>query len=40
MQSLASYFAGAHMLQVPDEGIGATLNIDYPNHHYAPYFIF
>jgi hypothetical protein len=40
MQSLASYFAGAHMQQVPDEGIGATLNTDYPNHHYAPYFIF
>jgi hypothetical protein len=40
MQALASYFAGAHMQQVPDEGIGATLNTDYPNHHYAPYFIF
>jgi len=40
MQALASYFAGAHMQHVPDEGIGATLNTDYPNHHYAPYFIF
>ncbi len=40
MQALASYFAGAHMQQVTDEGIGATLNTDYPNHHYAPYFIF
>jgi hypothetical protein len=40
MQELASYFAGALMQQVPDEGIGATLNTDYPNHHYAPYFIF
>jgi hypothetical protein len=40
MQELASYFAGAHMQQVLDEGIGATLNTDYPNHHYAPYFIF
>ncbi len=40
LEALASYFAGAHMQQVPDEGIGATLNTDYPNHHYAPYFIF
>ena len=40
MQELASYFAGAHMQNVPDEGIGTSLNTDYPNHHYAPYFIF
>jgi len=40
MQELASYFAGAHMQQAPEAGIGASLNADYPNHHYAPYFIF
>jgi hypothetical protein len=40
MQELASYFAGAHMQQTPDEGIGVQLNAAYPNHHYAPYFIF
>jgi hypothetical protein len=40
MQELASYFAGAHMQHVPEAGIGASLNADYPNHHYAPYFIF
>jgi hypothetical protein len=40
MQELASYFAGAHMQHAPEAGIGASLNADYPNHHYAPYFIF
>jgi hypothetical protein len=40
MQELANYFAGAHMQHAPEAGIGATLNADYPNHHYAPYFIF
>jgi hypothetical protein len=40
MQELANYFAGAHMQHAPDAGIGASLNADYPNHHYAPYFIF
>jgi hypothetical protein len=40
MLELASYFAGAHMQNTPDEGIGASLNAEHPNHHYAPYFIF
>jgi hypothetical protein len=40
MQELASYFAGAQMQHAPEKGIGASLNADYPNHHYAPYFIF
>jgi hypothetical protein len=40
MQELANYFAGAHMQNAPEDGIGASLNADYPNHHYAPYFIF
>jgi hypothetical protein len=40
MQELASYFAGAQMQHAPETGIGASLNADYPNHHYAPYFIF
>ncbi len=40
MQELASYFAGAQMQHAPETGIGATLNADYPNHYYAPYFIF
>jgi len=40
MQELASYFAGAQMQHAPEAGIGASLNADYPNHHYAPYFIF
>jgi hypothetical protein len=40
MQELASYFAGAHMQHAPETGIGASLNADYPNHYYAPYFIF
>lgn len=40
MQELASYFAGAQMQYAPESGIGASLNADYPNHHYAPYFIF
>jgi len=40
MQELASYFAGAQMQHAPEAGIGATLNADYPNHYYAPYFIF
>ena len=40
LQELASYFAGAHMQHAPEAGIGASLNADYPNHHYAPYFIF
>jgi hypothetical protein len=40
IQELSSYFANAHMQHAPDEGIGATLNKEYPNHSYAPYFIF
>ena len=40
MQELASYFAGAHLQNTPDEGVGASLNAEHPNHHYAPYFIF
>ena len=40
MQELASYFAGAQIQHAPETGIGASLNADYPNHHYAPYFIF
>lgn len=40
MQELSNYFAGAQMQHAPNEGIGATLNADYPDHHYAPYFIF
>ena len=40
MQELASYFASAQMQHAPESGIGASLNADYPNHHYAPYFIF
>jgi hypothetical protein len=40
MQELASYFASAQMQHAPETGIGASLNADYPNHHYAPYFIF
>ena len=40
MQELANYFAGAHMQHTPNEGIGIKLNAEYPNHHYAPYFIF
>ena len=40
MQELATYFAGAQMQHAPESGIGASLNADYPNHHYAPYFIF
>jgi hypothetical protein len=40
MQELASYFAGAQMQDAPETGIGASLNANYPNHHYAPYFIF
>ena len=40
MQELASYFAGAHMQNTPDEGVGASLNLEHPNHPYAPYFIF
>ena len=40
IQDLASYFANAHIQHAPDAGIGATLNAEYPNHSYAPYFIF
>jgi hypothetical protein len=40
MQELARYFANAQMQHAPETGIGASLNADYPNHHYAPYFIF
>jgi len=40
VQALANYFAGAHMQHTPDEGIGASLNVEHPNHYYAPYFIF
>ena len=40
VQDLSSYFANAHMQHAPDAGIGATLNAEYPNHSYAPYFIF
>jgi hypothetical protein len=40
MKELANYFAGAHMQHTPDEGIGASLNAEHPNHHYAPFFIF
>lgn len=40
IQELASYFANAQLQHVPDTGIGATLNKEYPNHSYAPYFIF
>jgi hypothetical protein len=40
MQELASYFAGAHMQNTPNEGVGTSLNTEHPNHHFAPYFIF
>lgn len=40
IQDLASYFAGAHIQHAPEEGIGASLNTEHPNHNYAPYFIF
>lgn len=40
IQDLSSYFANAHMQHAPDAGIGSTLNNEYPNHSYAPYFIF
>ena len=40
MQELASYFEIAEMHQVSDEGIGTNLNLEHPNHPYAPYFIF
>lgn len=40
IQELSTYFANAHMQHAPDAGIGATLNNEYPNHSYAPYFIF
>jgi hypothetical protein len=40
IQALSSYFANAHIQHAPDTGIAATLNNEYPNHSYAPYFIF
>ena len=40
IQELSNYFANAHIQYASDKGIGATLNTDYPNHSYAPYFIF
>jgi Protein of unknown function (DUF3822) len=40
IQALSSYFSNAHMQHAPETGIGATLNNEYPNHSYAPYFIF
>jgi hypothetical protein len=40
IQEFASYFANAHLQDVPNTGIGSTLNNEYPNHSYAPYFIF
>lgn len=40
IQDLASYFSNAHMQHVQESGIGTTLNKEYPNHVYAPYFIF
>ena len=40
MQELATHFANAQVQQVPDAGIGSTINTEYPEHHYAPYFIF
>lgn len=40
IQDVSSYFANAHLQHAPDAGIGATLNAEYPNHSYAPYFIF
>jgi hypothetical protein len=40
IQEFAGYFANAHLQDVPNTGIGSTLNNEYPNHSYAPYFIF
>ena len=40
IQALSSYFANAHMQHAPDAGVGSTLNKEYPNHSYAPFFIF
>ena len=34
------YFASTTILMAPAEGIGINLNKEYPNHTYAPYFIF
>jgi hypothetical protein len=40
IEELASFFANAQLQNAPNTGIGTTLNNEYPNHSYAPYFIF
>lgn len=40
IQALSSYFANVHIEVAPETGVGNTLNKEYPNHSYAPYFIF
>lgn len=34
------YFAKTFILMAPAEGIGVNLNKEFPQHTYAPYFIF
>ena len=40
IDTLKQYFANTTILMAPDGGIGHSLNKDYPNHTYSPYFIF
>ena len=40
IKTLDQYFANTHILLASHGGIGDTLNKEFPNHTYAPYFIF
>lgn len=40
IKSVAPYFDQTITLKAPNDSIGHHLNKDYPNHTYAPYFIF
>ena len=37
---LMNYFRKSYLLIAPENGVGATLNKEYPSHSFAPYFIF
>ncbi len=40
VNQVAKYFKNASIIEPPINGIGATLNTNYPNNLYATYFIF
>lgn len=40
LNELMHYFEKSYIIIAPDNGVGANLNKEYPQHSFAPYFIF